>query len=102
MHDSSRFGTQDMRSSILHHLAYTVGKDADHATVHDWRIALSHALRDLIVDVWFASTRRSYAAEGKRVYYLSMEFLIGRLIEDVTINRGVEEMARAAMAALLR
>jgi starch phosphorylase len=59
MHDSSRYGTQDMQAAILHHLTYTVGKDADHATTYDWRMALSHALRDRIVDVWFASTRRS-------------------------------------------
>jgi starch phosphorylase len=77
MHDSSRYGAQDMQAAILHHLNYTAGKDADHATTYDWRMALSHALRDRIVDVWFASTRRAYAAGAKRVYYLSMEFLIG-------------------------
>jgi starch phosphorylase len=59
MHDSSRYGAQDMQAAILHHLNYTAGKDADHATTYDWRMALSHALRDRIVDVWFASTRRA-------------------------------------------
>jgi hypothetical protein len=96
MHDSTRFGTQDMQAAILHHLTYTVGKDADHATTYDWRMALSHALRDRIVDVWFASTRRVYAAGAKRVYYLSMEFLIGRLLDDAIINLGLE-MPRAAL-----
>jgi starch phosphorylase len=97
MHDSSRFGTQDMQSAILHHLVYTVGKDADHATVYDWRMALSHALRDRIVDVWFASTRRSYASGAKRVYYLSMEFLIGRLLDDGLINLRLHDAAHEAL-----
>ncbi|MFW5654416.1 MAG: glycogen/starch/alpha-glucan phosphorylase [Roseicyclus sp.] len=99
MHDSSRFGTQDMQSAILHHLVYTVGKDADHATVYDWRMALSHALRDRIVDVWFASTRRSYAAGAKRVYYLSMEFLIGRLLDDGLINLRMRDAAFEALSS---
>jgi starch phosphorylase len=99
MHDSSRFGMQDMQSAILHHLVYTVGKDADHATVYDWRMALSHALRDRIVDVWFASTRRSYAAGAKRVYYLSMEFLIGRLLDDGLINLRMRDAAYEALTS---
>jgi starch phosphorylase len=97
MHDSSRYGAQDMQSAILHHLNYTAGKDADHATTYDWRMALSHALRDRIVDVWFASTRRAYAAGSKRVYYLSMEFLIGRLLDDGLINLRLHDAAREAL-----
>jgi len=97
MHDSTRYGTQDMQASILHHLTYTAGKDTDHATTYDWRMALSHALRDRIVDVWFASTRRAYAAGSKRVYYLSMEFLIGRLLDDGLINLRLQDAAREAL-----
>ncbi|MEM6381290.1 MAG: glycogen/starch/alpha-glucan phosphorylase [Pseudomonadota bacterium] len=75
-----------MRDAIRHHLIYTVGKDADHATTYDWRMAVSYALRDRIVDAWFASTRTAYARGSKRVYYLSMEFLIGRLLQDGLVN----------------
>ncbi|HKK31027.1 MAG TPA: glycogen/starch/alpha-glucan phosphorylase, partial [Alphaproteobacteria bacterium] len=99
MHDSTRYGAQDMQASILHHLTYTAGKDADHATTYDWRMALSHALRDRIVDVWFASTRRAYAAGSKRVYYLSMEFLIGRLLDDGLINLRLQDAAREALVS---
>ncbi len=99
MHDSSRFGAQDMQASILHHLTYTVGKDEGHATTYDWRLALSFALRDRIVDTWFASTRRAYAAGAKRVYYLSMEFLIGRLLEDGLVNLRLLDAASEALTA---
>jgi starch phosphorylase len=90
----------DLKSAILQHLKKSLGKDSYHATLYDWRMSLSLALRDLVVDPWFQSTRKTYDAAGKRVYYLSMEFLIGRLLEDVSINLGAETAARAALAEL--
>ncbi|MFM7333708.1 MAG: glycogen/starch/alpha-glucan phosphorylase, partial [Tabrizicola sp.] len=89
-----------LQADILRHLTFTVGKDAPHASVHDWRMALSHAIRDRIVEPWFASTRRTWAEDKKRVYYLSMEFLIGRILEDATINLGLYDAANDAMAAV--
>jgi starch phosphorylase len=87
-----------LRRDILRHLTYTLGKDAGHASHYDWRMALSFAIRDRIVGPWFASTRRTWAEERKRVYYLSMEFLIGRLLEDATINLGLRDMAAEVLA----
>ncbi len=95
----SSIETKAMRAAVSRHLTYSLGKDKSHATLYDWRMALSLALRDLVVDPWFASTRRTYEQKGKRVYYLSMEFLIGRLIEDVAVNLGVEDVARETMAS---
>ena len=89
-----------LQDAILHHLTYTIGKDAGHATLHDWRMALSFAVRDRIVDSWFASTRAAYEAGAKRVYYLSMEFLIGRLLGDALVNLRADAEAKAAVEAL--
>lgn len=89
-----------LRARILHHLTYSLGKDIPHAALYDWRMSLSLALRDLVVDPWFASTRKTYEEKGKRVYYLSMEFLIGRLIEDVAINLDQDDIARQALEGL--
>ena len=89
-----------IRSSIEHHLKTSLGKDAEHASLYDWRMALSFSLRDLIVDPWFATTRRVYSERRKRVYYLSLEYLIGRLIEDAVVNLGLEEDSRAALNEL--
>ncbi len=88
-----------LQADIQRHLTFTLGKDAGHASTYDWRMALSYAIRDRIVAPWFASTRQTYAAGHKRVYYLSMEFLIGRILEDATINLGLRDMAEKAMAA---
>lgn len=90
----------ELSEDIQRHLKLSIGKDAEHASVYDWRIALSLSLRDRVVEPWFESTRKTYEAQHKRVYYLSMEFLIGRLIEDVAINLDLEETARNALASL--
>ena len=86
---------QTLRDSILSHLLYSLGKDADHATVYDWRVALSLAVRDRVVGPWIDATRTTYRSGAKRVYYLSMEFLIGRLLEDALVNTGLADEAKA-------
>ncbi len=85
------------REAILQHLTYTLGKDPAHAQIFDWRMALSYAVRDRIVDRWMESTRATYRADAKRVYYLSMEFLIGRLLEDNIVNLELSDAAQSAL-----
>ncbi len=82
----------NLRRSLLHHLQYTVGTSPEHASRLDWRMALSHTVRDRAVSPWFASTRRTWDEDRKRVYYLSMEFLIGRVLEDAAINLGLRDV----------
>ena len=89
-----------LQADVLRHLTYTLGKDAAHASRYDWRMALAYSLRDRIVGPWFAATRRTHAENRKRVYFLSMEFLIGRVMEDAATNLGLREMAVDVMAAL--
>lgn len=88
-----------LAEAIDFHLAYTVGKTADAASVTDWRLALSRAVRDRLILPWFEATRRTYAQNNKRVYYLSIEYLLGRILEDATRNLGLEDEAREALAA---
>lgn len=89
-----------MKNEILHHISYSLGKDAAHSSVYDWRIALSLALRDRMVDHWVRSTRETYETGAKRVYYLSLEFLMGRLVEDMAANLGLDKDARSAIEEL--
>ena len=86
-----------LRADVLRHLTSTIGKDVPNASTFDWRMALSFAIRERIVAPWFASTRRTWAEDRKRVYYLSMEFLIGRLLEDACVNLGLRDMAIEVM-----
>ena len=90
--------TKSFREKILRHLTYSFGKDPDHAILEDWRMALSYAVRDHIVDAWFKATGRTYDTGAKRVYYLSMEYLIGRLLEDGIVNLELVDEAKAVLA----
>ena len=84
-------------ASIVHKLTYMVGKDPNHAREHDWFVATALAVRDQIVDRWIEATRRTYRDGRKRIYYFSLEFLIGRLLFDAISNLGLVATARAAL-----
>lgn len=79
-------------------LRQRLGKNAKAAKEHDWLAAAVLALRDDIIDRWIDSTTRTHAARGKRVYYLSLEFLIGRLLRDALANLELGDAMRAALA----
>ena len=83
-----------LRRSIEYHLRHTTGKDTDAATLTDWRLAVSRAIRDLAIAPWFEATRRVRAEDRKRICYLSMEFLVGRVLEDAVANLGLDERLR--------
>jgi starch phosphorylase len=97
---SPRLDQDELEKAILAKLIYQVGKDPKTATRHDWFIALALAVRDRLVDGWMATTRRTYEADRKRVYYLSLEFLIGRLLADSLRNLGIHDLATAALGKL--
>ena len=89
-----------LRQSFHERLVYSVGKDRPHATRRDWFHAVVLALRDRLVDRWMDTTRSQYRSDTKRVYYLSLEFLIGRLLTSGMSNLGVLEECRKALAEM--
>ena len=93
--DAKGLHEESFGDSILRHLIYSVGKDEQHAVARDWCVALSLATRDHMVEGWIDTTRRIYKKKQKRVYYLSMEFMIGRMLEDGLTNLGLLSDAKA-------
>jgi len=91
---------ETIRAEILEKLAYSVGKDPAVAKRHDWLNATILALRDRIIDRWMDSTKRAYQANAKRVYYLSLEFLIGRLLRDAMSNLELTSAFTTALVGL--
>ena len=89
-----------LKAEILSKLAYAVGKDPITANSNDWLTATILVVRDHIVDRWMATTRENYRAEKKRVYYLSLEFLIGRLLRDAMNNLELTQGLTQALAEL--
>jgi glycogen phosphorylase len=90
----------EIKSAILAKLTLAIGKDTALATRHDWYKAAALALRDRIVHRWLLSEKQSYDAGSKRVYYLSLEFLIGRLFTDALNNMGLLPVFDAALGDL--
>ncbi len=88
------------RRAIVAKLTYAIGRDPIVASEWDWFVATCLAVRDRIVDRWIPATRSDYAEKRKRVYYLSLEFLIGQLLHDNLRNLGIFESVRAALAEL--
>ncbi|WAJ35521.1 glycogen/starch/alpha-glucan phosphorylase [Pseudomonas sp. GOM7] len=88
------------KAAILAKLRYAVGKDPANAFDHDWFEALALATRDHLIDHWEESSAQVTRQDSKRVYYLSLEFLIGRLLIDNLSNLGLLDVARQAMAEL--
>lgn len=89
-----------LATELLERLKYRIGKDPKVAKPHDWLTAAILVARDRITDKWMDSTRRTYATGSKRVYYLSLEFLIGRLMRDAMTNIGIMDEMREALASL--
>ncbi|WP_018387230.1 glycogen/starch/alpha-glucan phosphorylase [Ancylobacter sp. FA202] len=88
------------RAAVISKLTYAVGKNPAAASDRDWFLATAFATRDRIVDRWITSTRQTYSEGRKRVYYLSLEFLIGRLLFDALTNIEMLETARSALGDL--
>ncbi|MCX8996848.1 glycogen/starch/alpha-glucan phosphorylase [Rhizobiaceae bacterium BDR2-2] len=89
-----------LASEIIERLTYRIGKDVIVATPHDWLTATILVIRDRIIDRWMESTRGVYETGAKRVYYLSLEFLIGRLMRDAMSNLELVDEIREALDSL--
>ncbi|NML93249.1 glycogen/starch/alpha-glucan phosphorylase [Novosphingobium olei] len=89
----------EIDAHIIDVLRHRVGKDERAAKPHDWFTATVLTLRDAVIDRWMESTRKTYDQGGKRVYYLSLEFLIGRLLRDALSNMGLTREMEKALAA---
>ncbi len=89
-----------LRQSIFNRLTYAVGKDSITASKLDWLFALSSAVRDRLVERWMDTTRLQYKQKVKRIYYLSMEFLPGRMLSNALIALGLYDECHDALREL--
>jgi len=84
----------------LFHLKYNRGKDLRTATPFDKMVSFSHAVRDVAVDGFIATQRTYLDQDVRRVNYLSMEYLIGKMCENNVLALGIREIACEALKAL--
>ncbi|NJD06719.1 MAG: glycogen/starch/alpha-glucan phosphorylase [Methylococcaceae bacterium] len=86
-----------LKQSLVNRLIYSIGKDPLETSDRDWFFALAYIVRDCITQCWMDSMRRYYLGDVKRVYYLSMEFLIGRALMNSLINMGCHDEFRQVL-----
>lgn len=86
-----------LREFIIDHLRYTLGKDKYTATKRDLYLAIAYTIRDHMVGKWIKTQQQYYDADVKRVYYLSMEFLMGRTLQNSLVNLGILESCHKAI-----
>src|SRR5271154_2103323 len=89
-----------MKSLIQRHLTSTLARYAPTATPRDWWVASSLAVRDAIHERMIATQMVHNAQNTRRVYYFSMEYLMGRLYESNLLATGLTEAVRAALDSL--
>src|SRR3990170_4935604 len=91
---------QSLKRSLSNRLIYSLGKDPITATHRDWFHTTAYAVRERLIERWMETMRSYYRSDAKRVYYLSMEFLTGRLLSNSLLNMGFYEECREALADL--
>ncbi|MFZ2990885.1 glycogen/starch/alpha-glucan phosphorylase [Ideonella sp.] len=89
-----------LKRRIANKLMYQVGKDPISARPEDWMHAAAYAVRDSLVGRWMKTTRAQYAQDVKRVYYFSMEFLIGRTFGNAVLALELMPTLRQALKEL--
>jgi starch phosphorylase len=93
-------GVEEFKKCIQHHLMSFQGRDPDRAGDQDVYRALSYALRDVLMEKWIKTQKTFYAGKMKRVYYLSLEFLVGRSLGNAIINMGLMDEVTQALEQL--
>lgn len=87
-------------SRFLHKLRYTLGKDTFSASAYDCYAAFALTVRDYLTDNRIRHQQAQYAVDAKRIYYLSLEFLTGRALENALLNLDLIREARTALGKL--
>ena len=89
-----------LKQNILHHVLSFQGCEPNRVRKGDLYMALAYTLRDIMIEKWLNTQSSYYEGEKKRVYYLSLEFLIGRSLTNSMLNLDIYDQAKTAVEEL--
>jgi starch phosphorylase len=99
-HFNTHMTADGLRDSILNHLKFTLARDTESATRRDWWIATCHAVHDRVLERFIRTMAVHNERNVKRVYYLSLEYLMGRMLRNNIWNAGLYDVTREALQGL--
>lgn len=88
---------EDIVSRFIYHLKYSQGKDQFSASPMDCYLSFAAAVKDILLDRWLKTQPKEYATQRKRVYYLSLEYLIGRSLGNAILNLDLNKQSAKAL-----
>lgn len=92
-----RDSADDIVTRFIYHLKYSQGKDQFSASPMDCYLSYAAAIKDILLDKWLKTQPKEYAAKRKRVYYLSLEYLIGRSLGNAILNLDLGKQSAKAL-----
>ncbi|MDE2309253.1 MAG: glycogen/starch/alpha-glucan phosphorylase [Betaproteobacteria bacterium] len=99
-HEKIGLDAASIKQSLFDRLTYSVGKDTITATDRDWFFTAAFVARDRLIDRWMETMRSYYLNDAKRIYYFSMEFLMGRTLMNSLLNLGFEQEYRKVLGEI--
>jgi starch phosphorylase len=96
-HRNAGITTKAIQTSLADHLVYSSSKYHANATTRDWFQTTAYTVRDRLVERWMETMQRYYEHDAKRIYYLSLEFLVGRTLSNAILNLEMHEQCKASL-----
>ena len=97
---SPSLNEEALQHAIAYKLMFILGKEPSLANKHEWLNATLFAVRDRLVERWLRAHRARISQQARQVYYLSMEFLIGRTLSNALLSLGIYEDVKTALAGM--
>lgn len=88
------------KKALQSHLVYSIFKTEQVATPRDWYSTTAYTVRDHVIERWVKTVEKYAEEDPKRIYYLSLEFLIGRMLSNASLNLGVDTEIKKGLNAL--
>lgn len=86
--------------ALQNHLVFSQFKTPESSTPRDWYASAAYTVRDHVIERWVKTVEAYFEQDPKRIYYLSLEFLIGRMLSNAALNLGIDDEVREGLAAL--